>query len=422
MLATPELLQEAVQPEQFQTEVARCVQEIPLYRDLRPRIFPASPAALASQFSSLPTITKADIRRGFPANFLGPTADIDSLVDSGEIELEHTSGTSEERTPLLLPKGWWAEQELRALNLNENVAQWLRQSPSARRATINSPVCSGDIRYQGVPSRDNRIVGNSLFVSLSRFPFLWGEKELSRIASEIVDWDPEFLDVDPVYGVVFALHCERNQIRLPSLKFILCSYEYVSVVHRSIIERVFQVPVLDLYGSTETGHLLMQDEQDEMRPSLRTALFEVIERDDSGIGDLVVTTLSNPIMPLIRYRIGDLVEFLERPYGTRYILHGRSADAFRLSKGNRVTIRQVDQIFAGLTGIAHYQLVQRLAANWTLRIVPEMPGHPPAAISELQDRLSPLLGSPDSIEVQISTRLGPEKSGKFRLGYPSSPA
>ena len=177
--------------------------------------------------------------------------------------MEQTSGTSEERTPLLLGRGWWAEQEDRALRLNPLVAAVLDEFPQARRVTINSPVCSGDIRYTGVPSRADRVVGNALFVSLSRYPFLWSEAELERMAAEAAEWQPQFLDVDPVYGVVFARYCERRGIRLPSLRFILASYEFVSVVHRRILERAFGVPVFNLYGSTETGHLLMENERGE---------------------------------------------------------------------------------------------------------------------------------------------------------------
>ena len=60
----------------------------------------------------------------------------------------------------------------------------LRPFPDARRVTISSPACNGDIRYVGVPSRADRVVGNALFVSLSRYPFLWSEAEMARMASE----------------------------------------------------------------------------------------------------------------------------------------------------------------------------------------------------------------------------------------------
>jgi phenylacetate-CoA ligase len=238
------------------------------------------------------------------------------------------------------------------------------------------------------------------------------------MADETVEWQPAFLDVDPVYGMVFARFCEQYGVRLPSLSFILCSYEFVSITHRRILERVFHVPVFDLYGSTETGHLLMEDVSGQMRPSLGTAVLEVINADADGIGELAVTTLTNDFMPLIRYRIGDLVQREEKPYGTRYVLHGRVADAFLEPSGRRVTTRQLDQCFAGIDGIAHYQLLEHATSNWSLRIVADQNGPTAEAVSAIQCRLARLLYPADKIQVEVTDLLMPEPSGKFRLGYP----
>lgn len=417
MLATPELLQQEALSLSLGEVLSRSVREVPLYGNA---VVPSQTGEAATvQLQRWPLITKEDIRRSFPSNFLGVEAHLEELVDREVIELEHTSGTSEERTPLLLPRGWWAEQELRALNLNSQVAEVLRKNPAARRATINSPVCSGDIRYQGMPSRADRIVGNSLFVSLSRYPFLWSDRELARMAEEILDWNPEFLDVDPVYGVVFALYCERHGIRFPSVRLVICSYEYVSLVHRAILQRAWRVPVFDLYGSTETGHLLMEDTAGQMRPSIETAFLEVLNPDASGIGDLVVTTLTNDYMPLIRYRIGDLVQSRETPYGTRYRLHGRAFDAFFTAENRRVTVRQLDQCVGRFNGLTHYQLIQRSSGAWTLRFVPDRPEPEPQQLAELRVALADLLQVAGPVSIEKTDMLAPERSGKFRLGYPA---
>ena len=418
MLATPELIQEAAQPYRLGQMLPRWLREVPLYQRPGESMQLNGEAVSMAELHRLPLITKQDIRRDFPRNFLRAGVELDALLDQDLVELEHTSGTSEARTPLLLGRGWWAEQEERALRLNRFVAGVLDEFPEARRVTINSPVCSGDICYSGVPSRADRIVGNALFVSLSRYPFLWSEADLARMAAEAVEWRPQFLDVDPVYGVLFALYCERRGIRLPSLRFILGSYEFVSVVHRRILERVFGVPVFNLYGSTETGHLLMETARGEMRPCLETALLETLNTDGQGIGELAVTTLTNDFMPLIRYRIGDLVERQVRPYYTNYVLQGRAADAFLAADGRRVTTWQIDQCLADLPGVAHYQLCERAGGEWLLRFVPDIAAPSAEGIEELRQRLIRLLGVSDKLVVQQTDLLVPESSGKFRLGYP----
>ena len=422
MLATPELIREAALPYRLGTVLPRWLSEVPLYQrtgalpELRGARMPLD------ELRRLPLITKEDIRRDFPRNFLRAGVELDALLEEDLVELEHTSGTSEERTPLLLGRGWWAEQEERAVRLNPLVTAVLDEFPAARRVTINSPVCSGDICYTGVPCRADRVVGNALFVSLSRYPFLWSEAELARMAAEAVEWQPQFLDVDPVYGVVFALYCERRGIRLPSLRFILGSYEFVSVAHRRVLERAFGVPVFNLYGSTETGHLLMEVGRDEMRPSLETALLEVLNTDAQGISELAVTTLTNDYMPLIRYRIGDLVERHERPYYTSYVVHGRAKDALATPDGRRVTVWQVDQCLADVPGIAHYQLCERTNGQWLLRFVPDIKAPSTERIEQLKQRLVHLLGISGMLAVEQTDLLAPESSGKFRLTYPAKEA
>jgi phenylacetate-CoA ligase len=421
MLATSQIVHETGQTALLEDLLPRWLKDVPLYQ--RPPWHPAGArprASVLEVLGALPFITKQDIRRDFPRNFLPPGIELDDLLEQDAIELEHTSGTSQDRTPLLLPRHWWGLQEARALRLNREVARILDENPDVRRVTISSPVCSGEICYTGVPARSERTLGHSLYVSLSRFPFLWGESDLARIAEETRDWNPAFIECDPVYGVVFALYCERKGIRLPGLRFMICSYEFLSVAHRRILHRVFNVPVLNLYGSTETGHLMMEDEHGQMRPSPGTALLEVLDLDAAGIGQLVVTTLTNQYMPLIRYRIGDLVRREVMDGATRYILHGRAADAFHTPSGRCVTTWQIDQLFADAPGIAHYQLVQRGPADWTLRLIPDLAGPAPGALNTLCSRIRELVESPSPVVAQPTDMLVPEGSGKFRLGYPAA--
>jgi phenylacetate-CoA ligase len=163
----------------------------------------------------------------------------------------------------------------------------------------------------------------------------------------------------------------------------------------------------------------MEVERSEMRPSLETALLEVLNTDAQGISELAVTTLTNDFMPLIRYRIGDLVERHERPYHTNYLVLGRAADAFVTPDGQRVTTWQIDQCLADLPGIAHYQLCERAGDEWLLRFVPDVKATSAENQEELRQRLLRLLGVSSKLVLQQTDLLVPESSGKFRLGYPA---
>src|SRR5665213_4578264 len=343
MLATGEIIQEAAQFSKLEKLLPRW-RKVPMYR-----------AALAQKdFSCIPFIVKRDLRENFPQNFLRAGQNLDALLENKTVELEHTSGSSEERTAVLFERDWWNEQEARVLRLNHFVAKILDENPNARRATLVPPICNGLVCFSNYTSKTARTVGGTLFVNQARIPFLLDEAEFARMTGEILEWSPQFLDLDSVHGAWFALYCERQKIKFPSVKFILCSYEFVSVVHRKILQRVFGVPVFNFYGSTETGHLLMENERGEMKASLENAFYEIAEAHERGVGDLVGTQLTNEVMPLVRYRIGDLVERREQPYATNFLVHGRARDALRHRDGRRVTTLEIDRCFNDVNGIAHY--------------------------------------------------------------------
>ena len=359
------------------------------------------------QLADLPRITKSQLREHSPEGFLSAGLTVESLLARGLIEEESTSGTSGASVRVVFGKTWWAEQELRALLRNPFVAENFGERTSLRRAVLTTPGCSGVSCYNRWLNLEQRTLGDSRYVNQTRIPFSLGDDKLAVMADEVAAWEPAFLDVDPVHGAWFALHCERHGRRFPSLRFILTSYEFTSVTHRAIMERVFGVPVIDLYGSSETGHLLVETDG-IMRPSSETALLESTAA--TGIGELLVTTLTNPYLPLVRYEIGD---YVERVAGG-YLVHGRKRDALRGADGRILTTRQVDAAFAGLSGIAHYQLRQRTDGSAHLSLLPEHAGDVlVAAQATLVERLSLLLGTPvtsDSVGL-----LTPEDSGKFRL-------
>ncbi len=212
------------------------------------------------------------------------------------------------------------------------------------------------------------------------------------------------------------------------------------MVHRRILERVFGVPVFNLYGSTETGHLLMENspcvvepqgklgvvehvttrgERGEMKPGYDTAFLEIVNAGADDVGDLVVTTLTNDYMPLLRYRIGDLAERRAQPYGTDFVIHGRIRDALRAGDGRRVTTWQVDECFSEVGGITHYELRQDEEGDCVLRFVPDETGPAETELRRVTSRLESLLCSQAEIKTEAMPVLVPEPSGKFRLTYPA---
>ena len=118
---------------------------------------------------------------------------------------------------------------------------------------------------------------------------------------------------DPTWLVSLAEIAAREGT--PHLKLIMAAGDRMSGVYRRYIEGVFKTPVLLGYGSTEAGGGVGMEcsHQDGYHLDEFDFLFELVDPDADGYGELVMTTLSRRTEPLIRYRMRDVTRFIEEP-------------------------------------------------------------------------------------------------------------
>jgi phenylacetate-CoA ligase len=99
----------------------------------------------------------------------------------------------------------------------------------------------------------------------------------------------------------------------PALRALFVGGEPLSPARRRRISQVWGVPVIEEYGSTETGSLAGECPHGRLHLWADRALFEVHDpqtgkTSSEGKGQLVVTPLYREAMPLLRYNIADDVE------------------------------------------------------------------------------------------------------------------
>lgn len=99
------------------------------------------------------------------------------------------------------------------------------------------------------------------------------------------------------------------------LKFIYTGGENMSEATRRYVEAEWKTNVYMGYGQTETFGQIGSEcpakrgyHVDDFNLSC-----EIVDRSDDGYGELVYTTLSRHVMPLIRYRSTDITKFLDEP-------------------------------------------------------------------------------------------------------------
>lgn len=99
------------------------------------------------------------------------------------------------------------------------------------------------------------------------------------------------------------------------VKFLFAGGENITETARASVERVWSAPLYLNYGQTESfGAIGVEcSQRDGYHRNDLNFVFEVVGEDDEGYGELVYTTLTRDVMPLIRYRSTDITRLVEEP-------------------------------------------------------------------------------------------------------------
>lgn len=195
--------------------------------------------------------------------------------------------------------------------------------------------------------------------------------------------NPDYLLTYPSNLRALARLFERRQKRLPKLREIRTVSEMLTPDVKAYAERVFGVPITDVYSSQEVGYVAAQCDQHRYHVQSEACRVEVL--DDAGrpcgpgeVGRVVVTPLHNFAQPLLRYDLGDLAEVGEPcscgrglPVLARVL--GRVRNLLVYPDGHRAWPLFRDDRFAEIAPVRQYQLVQKTLEHLELRLVADRP-------------------------------------------------
>jgi phenylacetate-coenzyme A ligase PaaK-like adenylate-forming protein len=230
-----------------------------------------------------------------------------------------------------------------------------------------------------------------------------------------------------------ARFAELNGLKVERPGAVMTSAATLLPQMRSTIERVFQTQVFNRYGTREMGDVACECEKHQGLHACDSAyLVEILRPDGSAaapgeIGELVVTCLFNYAMPLIRYRIGDIGAWAERPCACKRpwrllsSIAGRVTDVMIRDDGGVV----VPEYLIHLVGVVlqaswirQYQIVQEAMNDVHVRVSTwdstPRPGAYDAQTSEIRDKLQIVLGPRCQITFDFVDDIEPGPSGKYR--------
>lgn len=243
---------------------------------------------------------------------------------------------------------------------------------------------------------------------------------------KIQRYKPRYLRGYPSMFTRFAHLCEARGLSLQnlSLKAIITTAEVLTTAQRLQIQAAYECPVANEYGCAEVQCIAFECPEGSMHIQADAVRVEFI-RDGKGVGpeefgEIVVTDLTNEVMPVVRYRTGDFGRPREglcscgRTLPLMELTVGRQAEFFSLPDSRMVHT----EVFTPVHNTALFALVQQF------RIIHEAPGRfhvqvvvPKAdAFSSIQREFTQLitrqLGEGIEVLVERVADIPPQPSGK----------
>jgi phenylacetate-CoA ligase len=231
-----------------------------------------------------------------------------------------------------------------------------------------------------------------------------------------------------------ARRAEAAGTRVVPPRVLMVSAEPLSREMRETIERVFGAPVVNRYGSVETGGVACEClHRRGLHVSALTHHVEVVRSDGSSclpgeIGELAITVLSNYSMPLIRYRIGDLAAVPDddrscacgRPFPRISRVVGRALDFFVRRDGVWVHGVNVKRFYHRVPWIEQFQVIQVAIDRIVVKLIDRDRTPDPlfarrADLQEIAAYLRGLMGADCQVDFEFVTSIPRAPSGKHRL-------
>ena len=243
---------------------------------------------------------------------------------------------------------------------------------------------------------------------------------LDRASAILRENQGTVVHADPFYLCAVASYLDVKGSCL-AFKGISSTYELLTPYIKRYLERTFQCRVFDSYGCSEFGSIAFGCEQDGKHIFEDSVFVEIVDKGrylDGEVGEIVVTSLENSAMPLIRYRTGDLGKLITSPCGcgrtAKMIeIYGRDSQCVSF-KGVLYTER--DMAWAmDIPGVLLYQLIQS-GSSLAFNILLEKGYADNDKQNKIEREIENKFGGlgADHISVTFVSHIRPEKSGKFK--------
>lgn len=401
---------------QYQEDKLRAILEyaskhVPFYHCIQAKndtgLTESSPFNILNEF---PILTKNDIRNNFD-NLIS-----DQYRSTNNICFDYTGGSSGQPLKFAYDKNY---KDIRWDMIYHNLT-WIGYNLGDSHGLVYGSNFDARKQYS-LRHKIQSWCMNSFQVNA----FFLNNHELEKFSLKCLKKKPKFIIGYATALIAFARFVKSKNLPL-QFRFVESTSEYLSPEMREEIEDVFKCKVYDRYGCREVGNIAHECEyRDGLHINWQIIYVEIINKGaypwlGQEFGDIVITSLENRGMPLVRYSVGDIGRIKNdlckcKMQSERLYLAGtRSGDLLYSIDGGLISPPALTLAYKDLSGIKNIQFTQNTKDNLNVNIV-KTHEYCESVHIKLIKRLQKIFGSEMKIKINFLDKIEKELSGKYRL-------
>ena len=379
------------------------VTHIPFYKDLD-----ISPDSIRSRedLNRFPVITKTEIQ-DHATDLIWPS------LNESKLFVSKTSGTTCEPTSTYFDREAWLFSKF-TLKIRRVMAV---VNPVRKKILMVHALPHSEI----IKEKEAKPRGLE-FLSVQRNLSLFDDVETH--IPVLLEYKPDILSGYPSFLVELANSLNAKGIESPIIPTIFTGSELLTQDSRRLIESTFRGRIYDVYGSTEFKEIAWQCREGAYHVNFENVFLEnrVNESDkQENENALLVTTLVNRAMPLLRFDIGDSAEIewarclCGRSSPILSHIRGRSADFITLPTGRKVSPYLLTTVIERNKAIRKYQIFQNSVLELIIDIIVDEEKNGQYTIRNTKTELEQVLKEEIDIRFNRVDKISRPPSGKFQI-------
>lgn len=351
--------------------------------------------------AALPILRKEDIRQRLDDL-------LDANADRGRVKIGHTGGSTGQ------PLAFWYDDAKHELMRAGMCRSYMMSGWRPGEKILNFWGARQDTRIGGVFN-----AGWTDFIAAEKTiaAFEYTERQMHDWAAVVCGYQPVLLQGYATVLAEFARFCLATRQALPkTLRGVYSTAEVLGAEQRELIEQAFNCQVFNQYGCREVPNIACECRHGRMHVFTDMVYLESLPDEQ-----LLVTSLTNRLMPFIRYDLGDSGQLLDddacdcgSPFPLMAMGLCRHNDIIRTPGGKNIHPSYFNRLLAHLPQIHQFQCIQSSLDQLTLNLV--VAEKLPAEIADnLRARIASDIDARMTLELNCVDEIPRSASGKHRF-------